>query len=85
MSYTVKQLKADIAKLPDDMVVYVQKDAEGNGYRVCAGADPDGVLIDDSYHAEIYSGDWSADDADMDEDEWEEFKSKPRVLVIYPN
>ena len=49
----VKELKEQIANLPDDMEVVLQKDAEGNGYSPLSGADPDAVYIPDS----TWSGD----------------------------
>lgn len=39
MTFTVKQLKEQIANLPDDMVLVLQADDEGNGYRFCNGID----------------------------------------------
>lgn len=83
-AFTVRDLREALEDLPDDMLVYVQVDAEGNGYKKCAGADPEGVLVDDSYHAEIYSAEWTADDACLDEEEWDQLLSEPRVLVIHP-
>ena len=84
MALTVKELKEVISKLPDDMRVFVQKDSEGNGFAEAHYADPDGVLVIDEYHAEVYNAEWSSDEADMDEDEWQDYLEKPRVLVIAP-
>lgn len=82
---TVKELKEEIANLPDDMEVVLQKDSEGNGYSPLAGADPDAVYIPDStWSGDVYSMEWTADDACMSEEEWEEIKSKPRTLILYP-
>ena len=67
------------------MEVVLQKDAEGNGYSPLAGVDPDAVYIPDStWSGEVYSMEWSADDACMSDDEWEEIKSKPRALILWP-
>jgi hypothetical protein len=82
---TVKELKEAIANLPDEMEVVLQKDSEGNGCSPLAGADPDAVYIPDStWSGDVYSMDWSADDACMSEEEWEEIKSKPRTLILHP-
>ena len=43
-----------------------------------------GVVIEDGYVPEIYSANWTADEACMDEEEWNEFLENPRVLVITP-
>lgn len=82
---TVKELKKAIENLPDDMEVILQKDSEGNAYSPLIGADPNAVYIPDTtYSGDVYSLDWSADDACMDEDEWEDIKSKPKSLILFP-
>ena len=82
---TVKELKEAISNLPDEMEVVLQKDAEGNGYSPLAGADSDAVYIPDStWSGEVYSMEWTADDACMSDDEWKEIKSKPRALILWP-
>ena len=84
MVMTVKELKEILADVPDDTRIVLQMDEEGNGYRWAYGADFDGVVIEDDYRPEIYSSEWDATEADMDEDEWQEYLSKPKVLVISP-
>jgi hypothetical protein len=82
---TVKELKEAIANLPDEMEVVLQKDSEGNGYSPLAGADPDAVYIaETTWYGDVYSMDWTADDACMSDEEWEEIKSKPRTLILAP-
>jgi len=82
---TVKELKEAIANLPDEMEVVLQKDIEGNGYSPLYGADADAVYIPDStWSGDVYSMKWTADDACMPDDEWEEIKSKPRTLILHP-
>jgi len=81
----VKELKESIKDLPDDMEVILQKDAEGNGYSPLWGADSDAVYIPETtWYGNVYSMDWSADDACMEEKEWEELKKKPRALILHP-
>jgi hypothetical protein len=81
----VKELIEQLNSLDPEMDIYIQKDSEGNGFEKLSGADPDGVLIQfDKYEFEIYDASWDATEADMDEDEWEEYKANPRVLVLYP-
>lgn len=85
MPYTVKDLKQDIAELPDDMEIILQADAEGNGYRQARGVDPDCVFVAESpWYGEVYSTYYSADDNCMDEDYWEKLKQGPKCLVIHP-
>lgn len=85
MGMTVKELKEIIESLPDDMAVIVQKDSEGNGYSPLYAADPNAVYVPESTWAgEVYSTNWSAEDAAMDEEEWAELCAEPRVLVLAP-
>lgn len=82
---TVKELKSLIEKLPDDMQIVLQRDPEGNGYEYLAGVDPDGVDVSyDERDLEIYDANWTATEADMDDEEWNEYLKGPRVLVLYP-
>lgn len=82
---TVKELKEAIANLPDEMEVFLQKDPEGNGYSPLAGTDFDAVYVPNSNSSgDVYSIAWTAEDACMSEDDWEEIKSKPRILILYP-
>tara|TARA_R110000803_G_scaffold57743_1_gene115780 strand:+ start:237 stop:494 length:258 start_codon:yes stop_codon:yes gene_type:complete len=63
----------------------LQKDGEGNGYSPLSGIDPEAIYIADStYSGEVYSAEWSAEDADMEEDEWDTLLKKPRCVVFYP-
>lgn len=81
----VKELKEMINNLPDDMEVILQKDSEGNGYSPLAGTDPEAVYIpDNTWSGEVYSTNWSAGDAAMDDKEWLEILAKPRALILYP-
>jgi hypothetical protein len=81
---TVKELKEAIANLPDKMEVVLQKDSEGNGYSPLAGADPGAVYIPNStWSGDVYSMEWTADDACMSDEEWDEIKSKPRTLILH--
>jgi len=81
----VKELKEILNDLPDDMEVILQKDSEGNGYSPLSGGDTDAVYIPEStWSGDVYSTKWTADDADMDDEEWNEIVSKPRALILYP-
>lgn len=81
----VKELKEILAYLPDDMEITLQKDSEGNGYSPLFGADPDAVYIPaNSYSGDVYDMNWSASDACMEEDEWNEIKEMSRSLILYP-
>ena len=81
----IKELKKAIKDLPDKMEVILQKDGEGNGYSPLVDIDSNVVYIPDStWSGELWPMEWSADDADMEEEEWEEIKKKPRSVVLCP-
>ena len=82
---TVKELKEAVANLPDEMEVVLQKDSEGNAYSPLSGADPNSVYIaETTWCGEVYSMEWTADDACMTESEWAEIKLKPKTLILNP-
>jgi hypothetical protein len=82
---TVLELKQIIESLPNDMVVILQKDAEGNGYSPLSCADTDCVYIPDStWSGDVYDTKWTADDACMEDEEWKSVLEKPRALVLCP-
>jgi len=81
----IKELKEYINDLTDDMEIICQKDSEGNGYSPLHCADSNSVYVaDGTYSGEVYSLDWTADDACMNDDEWKEINLMPRVLVLCP-
>jgi hypothetical protein len=81
----VKELKEAIADLPDEMEVILQKDSEGNGYSPLSDADANAVYVPDStWSGDVYSMDWTAEDACMEEEEWNDMKSQPRSLILCP-
>jgi hypothetical protein len=81
----VKELIAELETLDPNLDVILQKDSEGNGYSPCAGVDGDAVYRAlNTWCGVVYDTTWSAEDADMSEQEWEQFKEQPRVAVLYP-
>ena len=82
---TVKELKKLIENLPDDMLIILQKDSEGNNYSPLQGIDCEAVYIPDStYSGDVYNTRWSTEDTCKTESEWVEIKKYPRCLVLYP-
>ena len=81
----IRELLEILLTLDPEMECIVQKDAEGNGYSPLSGADSNGIYIaETTWYGEVYNGEWTADDADMDEDLWEAMLKKPRCLVLHP-
>jgi hypothetical protein len=85
MAMLVKDLLEALKELPPDAEVILQKDGEGNGYSPLEAVDADAVYVPETtWMGSVYSADWSADDACMDEDEWAELMQKPRCVVLAP-
>ena len=81
----VKELIEVLQTLDPEMECIVQKDSEGNGYSPLAGADSHGIYIaETTWYGDVYDSNWSAEDADMDEEEWEEILKMPRCVVLFP-
>jgi hypothetical protein len=76
---TTHELAKMLLELPD-IELMIQTDDEGNGYRPLNGVDGNCVWFNNN----IFDRGWTAEDADMDEEEWEEIKlNNPYVAVIY--
>ena len=69
-----------------DLDVILQKDAEGKEYSPLEGADNLCIYVPDStWSGEVYSMNWSAEDACMEASEWDEFKREnQQVVVLFP-
>lgn len=85
MSYTIKDLKEEIANLPDDMEVWHQSDPEGNSFSPCAGIDADAIVVGKGRDSIVYDTKWTAIDADMTEKQWDKMLKKPRVAILFPS
>lgn len=82
---TASELIAELQKLPPEAEVILQKDGEGNSYSPLAAVDGNAVYDPSStWSGEVYSAEWSADDACMTESEWAEMLSLPRCVVLAP-
>lgn len=74
-----------LKELDPEMEVIIQKDSEGNGYSPLAGADPEGIYVEESsWGGYVYDPTWGAEGACMDEEEWQEILKLPRALILYP-
>lgn len=69
-----------------DVELVLQADPEGNGYERVHGVDFDIVYVEGRCEAEVYDRSWTAEEAGLDEDEWEEIKRTHNggYAVIYP-
>jgi hypothetical protein len=74
-----------LAELPEDAEVILQKDGEGNGYSPLYEVDGEAVYVaETTWSGTVYSTAWTANDADMDKEEWAEILAKPRCVVLAP-
>jgi hypothetical protein len=82
----IKELREWLATLPpeiDDHDLILQIDPEGNGYQKVNGFDEDCIFYEGD--GMVYATDWTAEEADMTEEEWEEFKKENKpCVVVYP-
>lgn len=76
----VKELKAMLTLLPDEMDIFMLCDAEVNSSLPLYEADPNVVVCD----GEIYPDDFLASDAGLEEGEWADLLRGPRVLALWP-
>ena len=83
----VKELIEALSILDQDAQVILQKDAEGNGFSPLSGCDSHAIFVPYEkapWFGEVKSTIWSAEEACMEEGEWEEFLKKPRCVVLFP-
>ena len=85
MAMTVKDLIEALQSMPPDAQVILQKDGEGNGYSPLADVDGEAVYVPDTtWMGDVYSTSWTASDAAMAQDEWDDILKQPRCVVLAP-
>lgn len=82
----VKELIELLQTMPEDSIVIMQKDSEGNGYSPLSSVDADTIYAaETTWYGEVYSTNWTAKDTGMDDEEWEDFKERtPKCVVLEP-
>lgn len=82
----VKELIEALQKIDPECEVILQKDSEGNGYSPLEDIDDDAIYIaNNDWSGDVYSLQWTAEEVDIDEDEWEDIKrSSPKCVVLFP-
>lgn len=84
---TVAELIEELKCCRPESEVILQKDSEGNGYSPLYAVDGNAIYKPNTrWSGEVFSAEWSADDACYEsEEEWEAFKaSNPRCCVLAP-
>ena len=81
----VKNLKELIKDLPDDMEVIMSKDSEGNSFTPLCEIDANNVYDPniEGWEVNPYYITWSAEEACLDEEEWERLKNEGQTAVVF--
>lgn len=80
----VHELITYLKNFNPDAELIVQADGEGNSYSPLAGADKGFYVADTTWSGTFYDHSWTADDCDMDDEEFAELQSLPLAIVLYP-
>lgn len=75
---TVKELREQLANIPDDTPIILQTDDEGNGYRYVNGIDFAPPTDDD---ANYFNGDDCVRKSDID-DEWRDAGEYDKLVAV---
>ena len=79
----VKELIELLKTLPEEAEVIMAKDPEGNGYSPLSSVYGKGIYVPEStWSGDVYSSEWTAEDAGMDDEEWEQLKLKHLACVL---
>ena len=83
---TVAELITVLESLPQTSEVILQRDVEGNGYSPLYAVDGECIYIPETtWSGDVLSTGWTAAEACMGEDEWEQKKAyNPRCVVLVP-
>ena len=77
----VKELLEKLSGMNPDSNVFLQVDAEGNGYNELKIVDGDAFFHD----GEVFDAEWSAEDCCLDESLWDNIKNNDtKCLVLSP-
>lgn len=79
-----RELIEELQKLDPETEIILQKDAEGNGYSPLYATGVGYYEPENTWSGFFYDAEWSAEDADMGEDEWETMKAGPIFFVLAP-
>ncbi len=81
----VKDLIRELQLLDPELDCIMQGDAEGNNFSPLAGTDENSIYISETpWNGEVYDATWTAEEADMDDEDWQKILAKPRCVVLYP-
>ena len=69
-----------------DVTLIMSKDREGNKFTPLSGVDYNIIYLPGGEYTDVYDVSESAEDVDMDEDEWEKIKKQRsnKHAILYP-
>ena len=76
----VKEALKILQTLNPEADIILSADSEGNYYDHLKDIETNSIY----YIEQVYSLDWSHEDAGMDKQQWEKLKKKPRCVILYP-
>ena len=83
----VKELIKQLEQIDGEVEILLSSDPEGNTkYELTEDSlSEDCIYENNDGEISVYSLDWSAEDADMEEDDWEEAKKElTKCVILYP-
>lgn len=78
----VKELIEYLKEMPQDALVVMSKDAEGNCYSPFSDMANAVYVPTTTWYGDVYSLDWTAKDVGMEDDEWEKFKKEHQACIV---
>lgn len=81
----VEELIKELNNLDPKMEVILQKDSEGNGFSPLYSMGLGYYVADSTWSGDVYDEDWTAEDCDMDDAEWNAMRAEnPLVIILAP-
>lgn len=80
----VKELISILSEQDPEMEVILQRDSEGNGFSPLCDTALGYYLGDSTYSGDFYDEDYTADECDMNEEDFAEMISIPKSIVLVP-
>jgi len=80
----VQELIDELTELDPKMEVIMTSDGEGNNHSPLDVISIGIYTPDSTWSGEVHDPEWSASDACMEQQDWDEMLMKPRCLVLWP-
>lgn len=81
----IKELIETLSAYDPECEVVMSGDSEGNVFKTISNLVSVGIYVpENGWCGQFYDDQWDADDACIDEDEWNEMLEGPRTICIWP-